>query len=190
MAQQPAVRAAQRFSLEAGGRLRAEATGLCVRRAECGQQAVYDLGECDGPGRIAEFLAWRPRDDSPWHSPPLGHPSEAVARDRCEVCGPYLLVERCRSEGGPANGAGGCGNDWRAAPGWTKMPVQYVGEAAVEGQVQRRSPARDLFAEVAGLFSASEAETSGLGNAGGEGVCGSHVVDGPRLESIFYLRRA
>lgn len=189
----PAVREAQFFLLEPGGQLRANATRLCVRRALCGQQPVYDLGKCDGPGRISEFLAWRSQQDGPWRPRLLGYPWEAVERDHCDFCGPYLLVERCRSEGGTSgtsSRAGGCGQDWRAAAGWTKMPFQYVGEAAVEGRVERRGPARDLLGEIAGLFGSDVAEMSGLGGTGGDGICGSYVADGPRLESIFYLRRA
>jgi len=151
---------------------------------------MYDLGACDGPGHVPEFVLQRPASGGPRQPRPLGYPAEAVAADRCELCGPYLLLERCRSEGGAAHGAGGCARSWRAAPGWTNMPMQYIGDAAVEGRVPGQGATRDLVEELAGWFRPDVSAMSGLGKATGHGVCGSYVVDGPSRKSLFYLRRA
>jgi len=183
-----AVRDAQAFSLADTGQIRSKATQFCIRRMQCKESFVYDLGPCDGPGQIPEFWVQKPVANNLDHLRPMGYPAQAVATDACKLCGPYLLLERCRSHGGPSQGAGGCGQHWQAKLGWTKMPTQYVGDATAEGRLADGF-SRDFIGELTSAFRTKEADISGLGGSNDHDMCASYVTDGPTLESAFYFHK-
>merc|ERR1719221_717600 len=120
----------------------------------------------------------------------------AVKTDICQLCGPYLLYERCLSEGKPSHGKEGCIPGWQAKPGWTNDDMhgysQYVGDNAVLGHssgpdypdVADKLSWHDKFQDQADMAGISEAPESA---DKGEGLCGSWVTDGPQLNSIFYF---
>lgn len=190
-----AATTAQEFHLDWKGRIRKD--GLCIRRMVCGKvNHAYDLGPCDGLGQIIVFVVKKPAANNMERLMTKGSPIQAVKSDLCRSCGPYVLLDRCRSEGGTATGASGCTGSYQPAPGWTKSRSQYVGDDAVNGHAKvgphegggfnaNSILNRLRFTDVA----QREREFSGLASTPDEGVCGSYVGDGSSLDSVFFFHR-
>lgn len=183
------VQEAQKFQLATGGQILG-GHNLCVRRMECKGAHVYDLGPCDGPGRISQFMVTRAAAHDPNTYVPVGTLAKVVDNDRCQsLCGPYIVLERCRSEGGPRNGARGCGHNYKGDPGWTRGHGHYLGEEVTEGWIHR-GPKRNLTVEMKELFlPPEEVRLSGLMATNDIGMCSSYVTDGPAVSSIFYFSK-
>lgn len=180
---------AQLFHLSLTGTLRSVDTDLCVRRTLCdGDRYYYALGDCDSD-LATIFKANKLIASSLDHIEGMGLPVQAVAKDMCQMCGPYILAARCfglrRSSTAP-----GCRQDWKASPGWTQRPSSYIGEWERDGSSSH--PVQEFFDNVYddlkrdGVLGAS---LSGLGRTDDDGICGSYVTDGPDISSIFYLLR-
>lgn len=184
------IQEAQQFSLATGGQILGKGINLCVRRMECKGSHVYDLGPCDGPGRISQFMVTREAQHDASQYVPVGTLAKVVDYDRCQsLCGPYIVLERCRSEGGPRNGARGCGHNYKGDPGWTRGHGHYLGEDVIEGWIHR-GPRRNVTIEVKELFMPpEEVRLSGLMATDDVGMCSSYVTDGPAISSIFYLTK-
>mmetsp|Transcript_70894 Transcript_70894/g.203119 ORF Transcript_70894/g.203119 Transcript_70894/m.203119 type:complete len:374 (+) Transcript_70894:56-1177(+) len=186
------LRMAQEFVLEPTGRILSAGMGLCIRRMRCGSRFLYDVGDCSSPGYSASFEVKKPVSNSMDHLVPMGTVAHAVDRDRCMTCGPYVIVEKCLSRGkSDPHGHGGsmCGRNWQGKAGWTKWPATYLGDAAIEG----RKPyieSIDTFGDRISQYEDQQKDMAGftaLDFAGG--FCGSHVSDGPTMDSVFVLHR-
>eukprot|EP00419_Tripos_fusus_P022031 CAMPEP_0172722028 /NCGR_PEP_ID=MMETSP1074-20121228/80470_1 /TAXON_ID=2916 /ORGANISM="Ceratium fusus, Strain PA161109" /LENGTH=346 /DNA_ID=CAMNT_0013547925 /DNA_START=73 /DNA_END=1113 /DNA_ORIENTATION=- len=184
------VQEAQKFAFATTGQIIGKGSNLCVRRMECKGDHVYDLGACDGPGRISQFMVKRTAEHDANQYVPVGTLAKVAEYDRCTVlCGPYIVLERCRSEGGPRNGAKGCGHNYKGDPGWTRGHGHYLGEEVSEGWIHR-GPRRSLTTEMKELFlPPEEVRLSGLKATNDIGKCSSYVTDGPAVSSIFYLTK-
>jgi len=184
---------AQKFALANGGQILGKGLNLCVRRMGCKGAHVYDLGPCDGPGRISQFMVTRTAEHDSSTYVSVGTLAKVVDTERCTtLCGPYIVLERCRSEGGPRNGARGCGHNHKGDPGWTRGHGHYLGEDVIEGWIHR-GPRRNLTIEVKELFlPPEEVRLSGLAATKDRqvGMCSSYITDGPAVSSIFYLTKA
>lgn len=184
------LRRMQEFLLMPGGQIRS-GSGQCIRRVRCGRKYVYDLGDCDGAGYIAVFTVQKPIANSMANLASLGSPAQAVAKDECLTCGPYVLLERCLSRGdrSPSNRIA-CGTNYQPKPGWSKMPSSYVGDAAVEGRPSDLALV-DNFGDrfVLGDPEQEQKDMAGLAATAFDGVCGSYTTDGPSLDSVFYIHK-
>jgi hypothetical protein len=187
----PKVKQAQLFHFTKNGQIKAKVSRKCIRREPCGKyQFMYDLTQCDGLGAIAVFAVKKPQAGDLDHLLEMGSPAQAVQSDVCELCGPYMLYERCLSQGMPSMGKEGCTRGHAATPGWTNGVMhgesQYVGDEAVLGEsgpeyqdLSEKLDWRDRFQD--------QAEMAGLGQAEEDGLCGSMATDQPVLNSVYYF---
>lgn len=190
----PNLKQLQEFILEASGRLRVEnnnMTKMCIRRMRCGRSFTYDVGKCKGVGYMASFEVEEPLYNDVSRLRLLGTPFHAVAKERCLTCGPFLLQEKCLAMGksDPSGHDGSeCGGSWQGPLGWTKWPETYIGRAAIEGK-EPYSETLDSVTDRLPGGGQDGKDFAGLAGSGFDGVCGSFVVDGPSLDSVFVFHR-
>lgn len=182
----------QLFSFLIDGKIREKTTGFCIRRVVCSSngQHVYDLGDCLDTS-AAVWTIDRAEANLADKLKFMGDPVTAVTRDVCPVfCGPYRMRQHCK--GLEVAAGGGCQTNFHSAPGWTKLPSQYVSQDTDPGkQVGMgffREPFNDL-AETSGFE--LESEKGGIAplNQATGGICKSFISDGPDTESWFYFLR-
>merc|ERR1719203_517778 len=169
--------------------------GMCLRRMRCnvcatGKCFIYDLGRCSGPGYVAKFVVQKPAGNQLGRMQFLGYPQQFLKRLTCEACGPYMVLEQClaRGEMFPSNSER-CGEHYQADPGWTKMPSQYVGDAAVQGRQSRMDALETPYGRLS-WRSDGQQDLIGLASTDWDGLCGSYATDGLALDSFFVFHRA
>lgn len=184
-------RGRQLFSFLIDGKIREKSTGLCIRRALCDDNRhAYDLGDCLDAA-AAVWKVDRAEANSAAKLKYMGTPITAVTRDVCPVfCGPYRLRQHCK--GVEVGAGGGCMTNFHAAPGWTKLPSQYVPKNTDPGAQPGGNMFKELFADAAETAGADvESVKNGVAplNQAQGGICKSFVSDGPETESWFYFLR-
>merc|ERR1719261_36819 len=108
---------------------------------------VYDLGDCMDAS-AATWVVDRAMANMADRLKRMGDPVTAVSQDVCPVfCGPYRLTEHCK--GMPVAAGGGCATNFHAAPGWTKLPSQYVPKNTDPGAQPGGNMFKELFADAA-----------------------------------------
>jgi len=181
----------QMFQLMPNGEVRSM-RGLCVRRMHCGtgNRYVYDLGRCDGPGYVAKFQVQKPLMNTLEHLLVLGQAYKAVQDVTCTRCGPFMVIESCLTRGAEHPSNVQCGNLYQAKPGFTKLPTQYIGDAAVQGRAPRIDGV-DTVSDRMNPHDVAQAQIdlAGLTSTDFDGLCGSYVTDGLAMESFFFFHR-
>jgi hypothetical protein len=187
-------RATQLFHLKADGSLM-DRFGRCMRRVACSDGdghtlgQLYDLGDCkeiDGP-RTVKIKASRSMGNSLDHLSDMGYLANAVKIDACHpssICGPYQLTNPCLGTL--------CGASYQAAPGWTKMASQYVGDDAVNGRSLYGASGAAAVGSLNKAQQIMNVDMSGIGPTPtrSESICGSYVSDSPAIDSYFYVLTA
>eukprot|EP00391_Amoebophrya_sp_Ameob2_P012177 CAMPEP_0178995538 /NCGR_PEP_ID=MMETSP0795-20121207/7878_1 /TAXON_ID=88552 /ORGANISM="Amoebophrya sp., Strain Ameob2" /LENGTH=389 /DNA_ID=CAMNT_0020687847 /DNA_START=134 /DNA_END=1303 /DNA_ORIENTATION=- len=200
------TQARQEWSFNANGELISEYylrktnKNLCVRRVKCAAtQQVYDVGadlECDEmetasaslgrtmDGKVSFELAMPVRGGE--QLKPVGRPSEAIQtlEPTCTSCGPYEMVQFCKS--GKVHGLGLCmqGNPDAAGGehvGWTQLRSHWLAPPDP-------NPGKPLFDVLKEVIPAPK--NDGFGPVMGPSVCGSSVGDMANSDSFFYFMRS
>jgi len=189
----PARREAQLFQFQEDGTVKSRSSGLCIRRMECsrGPRFLYDLGNCKDSNVLVKFQVKKALASNMKRMKDLGTLVQAVATEACTICGPFQLVERCKS-GRPAGSSVGCQRSYQATPGWTKLASSYVGDAAASGHGDLNADSGEsLWTIISNIWNGEvpsfDVDMSGIGETDRDGICGSYVTDAPDLSSFFYL---
>lgn len=168
---------AQLFYFTLDGKMR-NLYGQCVRRGDCGSRVAYDLGDCED-FMVTTFTVSKAVANSLDKLKSEGSLAQAVATNHCDsfdACGPFLVEDRC--------GSNGCNENFEAAPGWTRGRSQYV---TARKAVELPDP-EALAADVA-KEALQASGLTGLGATDEDGICGTWVTEGPRLHSFFFVDR-
>lgn len=173
----PAIHDAQIFYFTIDGKLR-NLYGKCVRRGDCGSRVAYDLGDCED-FMVTSFTVSKAVANDLYALKSEGSLLSAAVNNACDAydeCGPFMVEDRC--------GSNGCQENFEAAPGWTRGRSQYV---TARKNLEMPDP-EALAADVAAQALQGTGLT-GLGATDDDGVCGTWVTEGPRGASFFYLNR-
>jgi len=180
---------AQLFTLTLKGQFKSAAIGMCIRRVLCtigeDDKYAYDLSPCDSGFYPETFGVQKVVRNDPNNLGAPRYPVQAVAADACQECGPFLVAETCSSE----FWAPGCPRNYQAAPGWTKLPTQFVGEMAVQGYAGMTN---EQFANkvVAGLADDADPLTEKISmgpSMDRQGICGTFAEDVPAFSGLYNL---
>lgn len=166
----------QLFQLQLSGEVKSVATGKCVRRTQCKERFVFDLAHC-GDEDSVRFKVFGLVANKQMVS--KGSPIQAVVTDYCEtICGPYSLERMPKTQ-----------PKWKATPGWTKLPTQYIPPNIPEPK------GRDVFGGLKALSNdymddgVLFSELLGMGPTLNGGICGSYVTDRVQSESFVYFNK-
>lgn len=178
----------QLFQFKLDGKIESKVGHNCIRHVECGDQSIYDLGNCNEGDLTVSFKVSKAIANSVSHLKPMGNPVQAITSDnRCDFCGPYKLTERCIGRRMPD---GGCQKNWAAQPGWTRMSTQYIGDMASIGRGDIRDPEQFATNTVQNIRSGDVLDSvmDGFGPTGPRGlICGSGATEAPGSRSFFYF---
>lgn len=184
----PQLRELQTFKFRLDGKIEAKVGGGCIRHVDCGDQSIYDLGNCNEGDLTVSFKVSKAIANSVAHLKPMGSPVQAIIADSgCDFCGPYQVTERCIGRRMPD---GGCQKNWAAQPGWTRMSTQYIGDMASAGHGDIRDPEQFATGVVQNIRSGSvlDSTMNGFGPTGPRGlICGSGATEAPGSRSFFYF---
>lgn len=183
----PQLQEQQLFKFRLDGKIEAKLGG-CVRHVDCGDQSIYDLGNCNEGDLTVSFKVNKAIANSVNHLKPMGNPVQAITADnRCEFCGPYQVTERCVGRRMPD---GGCQKNWAAQPGWTRMSTQYIGDMASMGRSDIRDPEQFATGVIENIRTGDVLDSAmdGFGPTGPRGlICGSGATESPGSRSFFYF---
>jgi len=177
----------QLFVLTLSGQFKSAASGLCIRRVLCtvdeDEKYAYDLGDCNDDDEPFTFQVEKvPQSDFNRASSPV-YAVQAVANDACQVCGPYVVLEKCA---GPNSFLlAGCPKHYEATPGWSKLPSQYVGDMAVQGYSgMTQQQVTDRIESVSQGSGLSQQHSIGP-SLDHQGLCGTFAEDVPAFKGLY-----
>lgn len=180
----------QLFQFRLDGKIASKIDNKCVRHVDCGDQSIYDLGNCNEGDLTVTFKISKVIANSVSHLKPVGNPVQAMEADNgCDFCGPYKVTERCEGRRMPD---GGCQKNWAAQPGWTRMSTQYIGDMATMGRGDIRDPEQFANGVISNIRNGEVLDSAmdGFGPTGARGnICGSGATEAPGSQSLFYFIR-
>lgn len=184
----PKLQDRQLFQFRLDGKIASKIDSQCVRHVDCGDQSIYDLGNCNEGDLTVTFKVSKVIANSVSHMKPVGNPVQAMEADNeCDFCGPYKVTERCEGRRMPD---GGCQKNWAAQPGWTRMSTQYIGDMATMGRGDIRDPEQFANGVINNIRNGEMLDSAmdGFGPTGAKGnICGSGATEAPGSSSLFYF---
>lgn len=179
---------AQKFTLEWDGRIRSKITGKCITERDCFGRKVYDLGECSA-STVGTFNVRKAAANNIAHMTSANLPVQAIAKDHCDLCGPYMLTYRCRGGGLLPGGRSDCFSRFGVTPGWTRSDNHFL---PGENLNRHAEPTDDASAEEANdnaiaRLSGENGSPEMLGLESIDNSCGTHVTAGANAGSFWYF---